>query len=75
MPVARQVPSRVFANRVKHAMANASVQLTTSPGSPASDIAPQLVLVSQAEWWVKPFGWMALVVFIALPLLTSAFET
>jgi hypothetical protein len=30
--------------------------------------------VSQAEWWVAPLGWVALSLFIALPILTSLFE-
>jgi hypothetical protein len=55
-------------------MANAAVQLTASPTSPSSGAAPRHAPDSQAEWWVKLLGWVGLVVFGALPLLTSVFE-
>ena len=66
--------SRVFVKRGKNAMANASTQLTASRTPPASNAASRHAPASQAEWWVGPLRWVALVVFIALPILTSLFE-
>jgi hypothetical protein len=55
-------------------MANASTQLTANPTPPVSHAAPRHAPPSQAEWWVVPLGWGALVVFIALPGLSALFE-
>jgi hypothetical protein len=55
-------------------MASASANLIASPTPPSSDAAPRHAPAPEAEWWVELLGWVALVVFIALPILTSIFE-
>jgi hypothetical protein len=55
-------------------MANAAAKLTASPTPPASDAAPRHAPALQGEWWVELMGWVALVVFIALPIFTYVFE-
>jgi hypothetical protein len=52
----------------------ATVTPTAQRTASASETAPRHAPAAQVEWWVGPLGWAALVVFIALPILTVLFE-
>jgi CRP-like cAMP-binding protein len=58
----------------EHAMAVTSLKSTTQPTSPPSEDAPQRSPAPEAEWWIKPIGWVALAVFLVLPILSSVYE-
>jgi hypothetical protein len=55
-------------------MANAATNLTASPTPPAVDTAPRHAVAVRLECWVDAIGWVALVVFIALPIGSWVFE-
>lgn len=55
-------------------MANAATNRTASPTPPAVDTAPRHAMAVRLEWWVDAIGWVALVVFIALPIGSWVFE-
>jgi hypothetical protein len=53
---------------------NTAVIPSPKPTSPASDAAPRPAPASKSERWVTAMGWVALAVFIALPMCTYVFE-
>jgi hypothetical protein len=55
-------------------MANAAAKLAANPPPPVADTAPRHAVAVRPEWWVDPSGWVALVVFIALPIGSWVFE-
>jgi hypothetical protein len=52
----------------------ATATSTDQRSAPVSETASRHAPSSHAEWWVAPLGWVALVVFIALPIGTYVFE-
>jgi CRP-like cAMP-binding protein len=55
-------------------MGLASLRTAESASPAAPKAAPQRPPVADAEWWVEPIRWVALAVFIALPIFTYVFE-
>ena len=47
---------------------------TDQRSAPVSETASRHAPSSDAEWWVAPLGWVALVGFIALPIGTYVFK-
>ena len=58
-------------NRSQHTRRVRSASPTPPP---SSDAAPRHAPAPQAELWVELLGWVALAVFIALPIFTYVFE-
>lgn len=63
---------RVNISRVHNPMAR--IPSGTSPPKPSSSFAPQQSPLSNPEWWVEPVRWMALLVFVALPIFSFLAE-
>jgi Cyclic nucleotide-binding domain len=55
-------------------MAATTVKSTTQASSPPSEADPQRSPAPEVEWWVEPIGWVALVVFLLLPIMSSVYE-
>jgi Cyclic nucleotide-binding domain len=55
-------------------MGLASLRVSDPASSASPNTTPQRPSAAGAEWWVEPIRWVALAVFIALPIFTYVFE-
>ena len=58
----------------KLAMTIAAAKPTAHPTSPPVATTPRHAPASEEAWWVEPIRWVALTVFIALPMFAYFFE-